>query len=130
MAHSQDSGWLASLNKKTPDQLSELPHAMSDPFASHSDRLGAVLDSFRFSADARGLMDWAITQTHMEDPLSRYTRHELEQASPFFVRNRNDYLFEIVREIKREGKHQLLSDISRKTRNKQAKAMLDRAIRA
>ena len=53
---------------------------MVDPFSSATERLKATLDNFRFNAQARPLIDWAIAQTGLDDPLTLYTRQELEQA--------------------------------------------------
>ena len=105
-------GWLDSLdNHKKSDhqELWSLPEPMTDPFASLADRLKATLDSYRFSQEARSLIDWAVAQSGLNDPLSEYSRHELEQAFVRFARDRDRHLVELVRVIKKKGRHELLS---------------------
>jgi hypothetical protein len=127
------NGWLGSLGEKqNGEELYHLPEAMTDPFASHGRRLQATLDSFRFGTDPREprlLLDWAVAQTGLNDPLSKYTRHELEQAFPRFVRDRDNHLFELVKLMKRGGSSDVIQKALRETRYPSAKNALQRAIR-
>jgi hypothetical protein len=130
-------GWLANLSHTNPKgELWQLPDALTDPFAPLSRRLAATLDTFRYSADAhdpasqRSLLDWAIAQTGLHDPLSKYTRHDLEQAFPHYTRDRDNHLFELVRLIKRQGKPELVEQAKQHCPNPAARSALERAQRA
>ncbi|MEX0744723.1 MAG: DUF3553 domain-containing protein [Phycisphaeraceae bacterium] len=126
------SGWLEQLEQATRNrshELWELPDAMSDPFASAARRLEATLETFRFSTDARSLIDWAVLQTGLDDPLSKYTRQELEQAFPRFARDRDQHLQSLVRQLKRSGQAQLLNDSLKTARHPAARSALAKAIR-
>ena len=125
-------GWLDELEQATRNashELWELPEAMTDPFASARGRLQATLDSYRFSTEARSLIDWAVMQTGLEDPLSKYTRQELEQAFPRFARDRDQHLKALVFQLKRGGQSALLAEAQRETRNKDARNALNKAMR-
>lgn len=127
---STGNGWLGSLAPQpSAAELSRLPDAMTDPFASVGKRLQATLDSYRFSAEPRSLIEWGIAQTGLSDPLSKYTRHELEQAFPRFARDRDNHLHELVRLIKRQGKTELFSQALQNTANPTAKNALQRAVK-
>ena len=127
-----DQGWLGSLAGNTPGnghELHQLPDAMTDPFVGIGGRLGATLDSYRFSTEPRCLLDWAIAQTGLEDPLTKYTRHELEEAFPRFARDRDKHLRELVRQIKIDGKVELLNRALQQNRLPAAGDALQRAMR-
>jgi hypothetical protein len=107
------NAWLSESTRKNPaEALGALPDAMSDPFASLPKRLQATLESFKYNptqrnaklpSDPRKLFDWAMAQTKLADPLSKYTRHELEEGYVRFTRNRDQHLRELVRAIKRQN---------------------------
>lgn len=59
-------------------RLAELPDAATDPFRSLSKRLDATVALYRFGGTGGSLLDWAASQTGMADPLSAFSRHELE----------------------------------------------------
>ena len=128
----QNGGWLESITPTSSDQdtLIVLPEAMTDPFLTEAKRLRTTLDSFRFSTEARSLIDWAVSQTSLSDPLSHYTRHELEQAFARFTRDRDKLLFELVRMLKRQGRIDVLNDAKKHIRQPQAKIALQKAMRA
>ncbi len=129
--HASSGGWLASLerNGSAHDELTRLPDRLSDPFESLANRLNATLDTYRYSTEARSLLEWAIAQTGMEDPLAHYTRHDLELAFPSFARDRDQHLKQLVQQIKRQGRQDLLQDALRNTRIPAARQALQRAIR-
>lgn len=124
-------GWLGALEGKggSTEELYALPDAMTDPFANLTRRLSATLDSYRYGSDARSLIEWASAQTGLGDPLSKYTRHELEQAFPRFTRDRDRHLNDLVRQIKMQGKRELLNEAIQTTRHVKAQAALQRAMR-
>jgi len=127
-------GWLESLATRSRNDAAELwrlPDEFTDPFAPLNKRLQATLDSYRFNnhRDARLLLEWACRQTGLSDPLTRYTRHELEQAFPRFARDRDAQLADLVRMIKRQGRGDILAEIT-PTLSSPAKSALERALRA
>ena len=58
--------------------LARLPDAASDPFRTLEARLKATLSLYRFQATGSSLLDWAASQSGITDPLSKFSRHELE----------------------------------------------------
>lgn len=126
-----NKGWLGKLGQvKTGDELYRLPDSMTDPFLSLSKRLQATLDSYRFSTEPRALIDWAIAQTGLSDPLSKHSRPELEQAFPRFARDRENHLFELVRTLKRQNRMDILQTLLNETRLPAARNVLQKAIKS
>ncbi len=128
-----NKGWLDSLDSRGGDpkaDLIHLPDAMTDPFSSLAQRLDATLKSFRFSTEARALIDWAVSQTGMADPLSHFSRHDLEQSFAHFARDRELHLIDLVRQLKAKQKRDVLDAARAAVEIPAAKAMLDKAIRA
>lgn len=110
-----DAGWLNELERgagaTSTGDLWSLPQSMTDPFSSLKQRLLATLDSYRFTTEPRSLIEWAVTQTGLDDPLSKYTRSELERAFPRFCRDRDNHLAELIRTIKRQMQHVILDEV-------------------
>lgn len=126
-----NKGWLAKIGQvKTGDEIYRLPDAMTDPFLSITKRLQATLDSYRFSTEPRALIDWAIAQTGLRDPLSKHSRPELEQAFPRYARDREIHLLDLVRTLKRQNRSDLLQECLRQTANAAARNALQKAIRS
>jgi len=119
--------------ERSIEELWRLPEATTDPFCSPARRLSATVQTFRFGQDPRknprGLMEWAIGQTGLNDPLTRFTRHELEEAFSYFVRSRDQHLRKLVAELKREGRQDVIRQAVQEARYPAAKALLERAIR-
>jgi hypothetical protein len=65
----------------------------------------------------------------MNDPLTKYTRHDLEQAFARFARNRDQHLKELVRQLKRNGKHQTLVQARNQCKVLAGQTALERALR-
>jgi hypothetical protein len=79
-AVAQGKSWLDELDAgDLATRMATLPEATRDPFATLEERLRATLATYRFSDRGGSLLDWAATQTGLADPLSRFSRHELEQ---------------------------------------------------
>lgn len=126
------AGWLDQLEGKTGGkrELWDLPDACNDPFSSDEQQLDATLDTFKYSTEPGPLFQWAVTQTGMDDPLSKHTRVELEQAFPRFARDRDNRLFELVRQMKRNGEIELLRKKAQHCPHRAGRQTLEKAIRA
>ncbi len=94
--------WLAPVaQKKALQVMTSLPPAVRDPFLSVRDRVKHTLDLYRFDRAGK-LVDWAVAQTRLNDPLSRFTRHELEQFFDRWAIERDQHLAKLIEECKRE----------------------------
>ena len=124
-------GWLDQLeqSKNNSNELWDLPEALTDVFSSDLQRLMATMDTYKFSTEPRPLIDWAIMQTGLNDPLTKYTRHDLEQAFARFARNRDQHLKDLVRTLKRNGKVQVLIEARTRCKILAGQTALERAIR-
>ncbi len=95
---SQDD-WLSPVAlKKMVESLIALPQDVRDPFISLQKRLHLTLRLYRFDKSGKGLMDWAVAQTGLDDPLTRFTRQELEQHFARFVTERDGHLGRLIQE--------------------------------
>ena len=133
-ASGTEGGWLSALEQERQGrrngdhfELWELPEAMTDPFSGLGQRLDATLDSFQYSTEARSLIEWAVIQTGLNDPLTKYTRQELEQAFPRYARDRDAHLKELVLTLKRSNDQETLKK-ARKHKLAPARAALDRIL--
>ena len=61
-----------------------------------------MLDLYRFERSSRALMDWAVAQSGLDDPLSRFSRHELEELFERWVTQRDAHLGRLVQESRRD----------------------------
>lgn len=125
-----NAGWLDALDPSSAkaNELWELPDDLTNPFASLGERLAATLQTYKFNTQPRPLMDWAHQQTGLADPLSKYTRHELEQAFPRYARDRDAHLKDLVKQLKRNNDFATLKDCGRGLFSA-AQSALDKAIR-
>ncbi|HRJ49417.1 MAG TPA: DUF3553 domain-containing protein [Phycisphaerales bacterium] len=98
---SQDPMLAAHDESAIREALTRVPESATDPFASLRKRLSATLGLYRYGESPAGLLDWAASQTGMKDPLSRYSRHELEQIHHRFVANVDQHLRKLLKEIRR-----------------------------
>ncbi|MEM1026663.1 MAG: DUF3553 domain-containing protein [Planctomycetota bacterium] len=111
-------------------ELWELPDELNNPFATPEQRLKATLDTYKYSTEPRALIEWARRQTGLDDPLTRYTRPELEQAFPRFARDRDAHLRAIVRDLKRANDMATIKASMKGGLIPAAQSAIDRAIRA
>ncbi|MCE2654729.1 MAG: DUF3553 domain-containing protein [Phycisphaerales bacterium] len=78
-----------------------LPDACTDPFSGPVQRLKATLLLFRYSEHGGALLDWAAVQTGLRDPMTRFSRHELEDLYRRFVFVRDEHLKKLIMEVKK-----------------------------
>lgn len=108
-----NSGAIAMLNAEPTDDpllaaefkpeeiFCKIPEDAIDPFTSPRKRLEYTLGLYRFSDGGGKLLDWAVAQSGMKDPLSRFNRHELENLYQRFLFNVDQHLKKLVREMHR-----------------------------
>ncbi|MCH8314787.1 MAG: DUF3553 domain-containing protein [Planctomycetes bacterium] len=100
-----ESDWLAPLaQRKVEEAMIGLPADVRDPFSLLRRRLVLTLDLYRFERSNRALMDWAVAQSGLVDPLTHFTRHELEQLFERWARERDVHLGRLLQECRRDLK--------------------------
>ena len=73
-----EGGWLGEIAKRKPeDMMVALPDSATDPFVPLRRRLEQTFALYRFDAPNK-LIEWAIAQSGLNDPMSRFSRHDLE----------------------------------------------------
>ncbi|HZW08471.1 MAG TPA: DUF3553 domain-containing protein [Phycisphaerales bacterium] len=77
-------------------KLTTLPEAATDPFVTRGRRLEATVALYRFDGRGGSLLDWAAAQTGMTDPLSAFSRHELEEGYGKFRGSLDAHLKKLV----------------------------------
>ncbi|HMN97163.1 MAG TPA: DUF3553 domain-containing protein [Phycisphaerales bacterium] len=95
---SGETGWLGQISKRRPeDAMTELPAIVSDPFVPATRRLEFLLKLYRFNPFEK-LLDWAVAQSGLGDPLSRFSRHELEQQFRLWAVERDSALGRLIQD--------------------------------
>ncbi len=98
-----ESGWLAPMaHRKVEEVMIGLPEEAKDPFTSLKRRLKFTLDLYRFDSSGRGLIDWAVAQSGLDDPLGRFSRQELEQLFDRWAVERDSHLRRLLDEARSE----------------------------
>lgn len=99
-----DTGWLGEINKNRPeDAMIEMPGRATDPFSPVRARVQFIITLYRFEGTGGKLVDWAVAQTGMDDPLSHFNRHELEQFYERWKWERDRLLVKTMSEARRNG---------------------------
>ncbi len=111
---SSESGWLGSLAKRKPEEImTTIPPAASDPFSSLRKRLEFTLALYRFDGSPTRLIEWAIAQSGLNDPLSRFSRPELEAFFKRYAYERDLHLVRLAQEVHRQEPELLRSMTAR-----------------
>ncbi len=92
------------------DVMLKLPDAATDPFTTPKARLQAVVNLYRFSEHGGSILDWAAMQSGMKDPMSRFSRHELEDLFKRWAQIRDEHFKKTIIEFKR-NEPAMLSDV-------------------
>ena len=101
---SHELGWLGEIAKRKPEEaMVALPPKVSDPFLSIRDRLAFLLKLYRFEPTGGKLVDWAVAQSGLDDPLSRFNRHELEQFYERWMWERDRMLVRLLEDARKAG---------------------------
>jgi hypothetical protein len=96
-------GWLAQAEQgSTVDEITRLPEAATDPFRSRKARFETTLGLYRFTPTGASLLDWASIQSGLKDPLTKFSRHELERLFDRFRMNLDTHLKKLGLELKKE----------------------------
>ena len=82
-------------------RLQGLPAGLADPFRSIEDRLAATFTAYRYRPGDRTLLEWAVAQTGLADPLSVLSRHELEEHYTTFRIRLDQHLKALLDEARR-----------------------------
>lgn len=69
-----------------------LPEPATDPFSTPKARLAASAALYRYNEHGGSLLDWAATQSGLKDPMTRFSRHELEDLFKRWVMFRDEQL--------------------------------------
>lgn len=94
-----EGDWLAPMaQRKIKEAMIALPENVRDQFCSIKRRLKQTLELFRFERTGSSLIEWAIAQSGMDDPLSRFTRQELELLFDRWASHRQDHLQKLLQE--------------------------------
>lgn len=86
----------------TEETFLKIPDPANDPFGSLTKRATATLDLYRFTPQGASLLDWAMMQSGLRDPLSRYNRHELETLFNRFRQNLDAHARKTLKELKKQ----------------------------
>lgn len=96
-----EDDWISPIaRKKVFEALIALPQDVRDPFFSLQKRLQLTLHLYRFDKSGKGLIDWAVAQTGIDDPLTRFSRQELEQYFARFAGERESHLTRLLQETR------------------------------
>jgi len=82
-------------------KMTGIPDDAVDPFQTDAARLRAVLGLYRFEPTPGSLIDWAAAQSGLSDPLSHFSRQELEEYFGDFRRNVDKALAKAVADAAR-----------------------------
>ncbi|MHC4218926.1 MAG: DUF3553 domain-containing protein [Planctomycetota bacterium] len=97
----KEGDWLGGVaQRKVEEAMTSLAPEVRDPFMTLPQRLEACLALYRFDRTGRSLTDWAIAQSGLADPLSRFTRHELELLFEQWCSQRDEHLGRLLQEVK------------------------------
>jgi hypothetical protein len=83
-------------------RMLQLPDDATDPFRSRKSRFETSLNLYRFTPTGASLLDWAAGQSGLKDPLSHFSRHELERLFDRFRVNLDAHLKKLGFELKKE----------------------------
>ncbi|MHC5025046.1 MAG: DUF3553 domain-containing protein [Planctomycetota bacterium] len=98
-----ESGWLGHMaERKVEELMISLPLEARDPFNGVRERLRQTLALYRFDRDGRSLVDWAVAQSGLDDPLSRFNRQELEILFDRWAMERDNHLTRLIDEARGE----------------------------
>lgn len=94
-----DAEWLAPVaEKKLEEAMIGLPAAVRDPFVTPRERLARTLRLYKFEPSGHSLIEWATAQSGLADPLSRFSRQELEAFFARWAPERDAHLSRVLQD--------------------------------
>ncbi len=83
--------------------LTALPDKATDPFRPLEGRLRETLALYKFDPKNRTLLDWASLQSGLQDPLSMFSRHDLEVHFEAFRVHLDRHLKDLLLDARKAG---------------------------
>ena len=83
--------------------MTSLPDRATDPFMPPRARLEFIYSLYRFNRNGGSLIEWAMAQSGLDDPMSRFNRHELEQFFDRWSWERDRTLARTLEECRKAG---------------------------
>jgi hypothetical protein len=121
-----EEDWIEALSpEKLRERITRLPETATDPFLSLEKRLANTLALYRFSTEGGPLIAWAAAQTGLADPLTRFSRQELEQFFDKFRLLRDEHLRKLASDARRKAPEALERELAKAA--PEARRMLGRA---
>jgi hypothetical protein len=96
------SGLTQAVEQKLIEIMHSIPLACRDPFNTSEHRLRRTLELYKYDLSGRGLMEWAMAQTGMDDPLTRFNRTELEAFFKQYTYELDQHLSKLLSEMREE----------------------------
>ncbi len=96
------SGLTQAVEQKLLEIMHAIPMACRDPFNTAEHRLRRTFELYKYDMSGRGLMEWAMAQTGMDDPLTRFSRPELEVFFKNYSHELNQHLAKLLSEMHEE----------------------------
>ncbi|MAI67726.1 MAG: hypothetical protein CMJ26_07620 [Phycisphaerae bacterium] len=93
------SGLTQAVEQKLEEIMFNIPLACRDPFNTLDHRLRRTLALYKYDLSGKGLMEWSMAQTGMDDPLTRFNRTELEDYFKQYSFLLKQHLAKLVREL-------------------------------
>ena len=87
-------------SRKLTELMLAIPEPCRDPFRSLEDRVRSTVELYRFDNGGKGLIDWAVMQTGLDDPLVRFNRHELEEHFKRWSHEREPFIRKLMNEAR------------------------------
>ena len=78
--------------------MGALPSEATDPFATPAKRLEETLRLYRYTGQGASLIEWATLQSGLADPLTRFSRHDLEELFHRYATHRDRHLAKVRQE--------------------------------
>lgn len=93
------SGLSQAVEQKLEEIMFNIPLACRDPFNTLDHRLRRTFALYKYDLSGKGLMEWAMAQTGMDDPLTRFNRTELEDYFKQYSFLVKQHLAKLLREL-------------------------------
>lgn len=108
----REAGWLDSIGGRTlDDRLRAVPTDVLLVLGAPTARLAAVLPLYEYGDDPASLMRWAGRQTQLGDPLSKWSRDELQVAFQHFCNERDAHLRAMGALVRQSGGPEALQSV-------------------